>query len=74
MATMYNPARPVGLLRVLLGERPISQLAEHIRVARATISRGLNGHTAVSVDLSIRLGEALSLSRRNRNRDAGSSG
>jgi addiction module HigA family antidote len=36
--------------------------AEHIGVARATISRILNGRTAVTVDLSIRLGEALQLS------------
>jgi antitoxin HigA-1 len=62
MATMYNPASPGELLREFLGEHPISQLAEHIGVARATISRILNGHTGVSVDLSIRLGEALSLS------------
>ena len=40
----------------------MTQLAEHIGVARATISRILNGRTAVAIDLSIRLGEALSLS------------
>ena len=40
----------------------MTQLAEHIGVARATISRILNGRTAVTIDLSIRLGEALSLS------------
>jgi len=40
----------------------VTQLAEHIGVARATISRILNGRTAVTIDLSIRLGEALSLS------------
>jgi len=36
------------------------ELAEHIGVARATIPRILNGHTAVTMDLSIRLGEASS--------------
>jgi antitoxin HigA-1 len=62
MATMYNPASPGELLREFIGEHSISQIADHIGVARATISRILNGHNAVTVDLSIRLGEALSLS------------
>jgi addiction module HigA family antidote len=62
MATMHNPASPGELLREFIGERSITQVAEHIGVARATISRILNDRTAVTVDLSIRLGEALSLS------------
>ena len=62
MATMHNPASPGELLQEFLGGRTATQLAEHIGVARATISRILNGSTAVSVDLSIRLGEALALS------------
>ena len=62
MARMYNPASPGELLREFMGERSISELAAHIGVARATLSRILNGHNAVTVDVSIRLGEALSLS------------
>jgi addiction module HigA family antidote len=62
MATMYNPATPGELLREFLGERTATQLAKHIGVTRATISRMLNGRTAVTMDLSIRLGEALRLS------------
>ncbi|MGA9062938.1 MAG: HigA family addiction module antitoxin [Terracidiphilus sp.] len=62
MAIMHNPASPGELLRELLGNRTATELAEHIGVARATISRVLNGRTAVTVDLSIRLGEALALS------------
>jgi len=62
MTTMHNPASPGELLREFLGSRSISQVAGHIGVARATLSRILNGRTAVTVDLSIRLGEALSLS------------
>ena len=62
MATMHDPASPGELLREFIGERSITQVAEHIGVARATISRILNDRTAVTVDLSIRLGEALSLS------------
>ena len=62
MTTMYNPASPGELLREFLGNRTATQLAGHIGVTRATISRVLHGHTAVTLDLSIRLGEALSLS------------
>jgi len=59
---MHNPASPGKLLREFLAGRPVGELAQHIGVARATISRILNGRTSVTVDLSIRLGEALSLS------------
>jgi addiction module HigA family antidote len=62
MATMYNPASPGELLKEFLGNRTATQLAGHIGVARATVSRILNGRTAVTMDLSIRLGEALALS------------
>jgi addiction module HigA family antidote len=62
MATMHNPASPGELLREFLGDRSATELARHIGVARATISRTLNGRTAITMDLSIRLGEALSLS------------
>ena len=62
MPAMYNPASPGELLREFMGKRTATELARHIGVTRATISRVLNGQTAVTVDLSIRLGEALSLS------------
>ena len=61
-ATMHNPASPGELLREFMGYHSAAELAEHIGVARATISRILNGRTAVTMDLSIRLGEAFSLS------------
>jgi len=59
---MHNPASPGELLREFIRDRSITELANHIGVARATLSRVLNGRNAVSVDLSVRLGEALSLS------------
>ena len=62
MAMMHNPASPGELLKEFLGGRSATQLAEHIGVARATISRILHGHTAVTLNLSILLGEALELS------------
>lgn len=62
MATMHNPASPGELLREFLGDRTATELAKHIGVARATVSRILNGRSAVTMDLSIRLGQALGLS------------
>ena len=62
MAMIHNPASPGELLKEFLGDRTATELAEHIGVARATISRILNGRNAITVDLSIRLGEALGLS------------
>jgi addiction module HigA family antidote len=62
MTMMYKPASPGELLREFLGKRSATELARRIGVARATVSRVLNGRTAVTVDLSIRLGQALGLS------------
>jgi addiction module HigA family antidote len=59
---MHNPASPGELLREFMGERSATEVAQHIGMARATISRVLNNRTSVTVDLSIRLGEAFSLS------------
>jgi addiction module HigA family antidote len=62
MTMMHNPASPGELLKEFLGNRTATELAEHIGVARATVSRILNGRTSVTMDISIRLGEALTLS------------
>ena len=62
LSTMHNPASPGELLREFMGDHSVTELAQHIGVARATVSRILNGRTAVTMDLSIRLGEAFRLS------------
>ena len=54
------PTRPPS--EKFLGEKTATELAARIGVARATVSRILNGRTTVTVDLSIRLGQALGLS------------
>ncbi len=59
---MYDPASPGELVKEYLGERSIGELAAHIGVARATVSRIVNGRTSVSAEMSIRLGQALGLS------------
>jgi len=62
MAKIHNPASPGELLKEFLGNTTVTELAHGIGVARATVSRILNGRTAVTVDMSIRLGQALGLS------------
>lgn len=62
MAMMHNPASPGELLKEFMGGVTATELARHIGVARATISRILNGRSAVTMDLSMRLGAALGLS------------
>jgi len=57
-----NPGSPAELLREFLGETTAAEFAAHIGVARDTLSHILNGGGAVTVDLSIRLGQALGLS------------
>lgn len=47
---MHNPASPGELLKEFLGQRSATELAKHIGVAQATISRILNGRTAVTVE------------------------
>ena len=54
---MFNPASPGELLKEFLRDITATRHAEHIGVARATISRVINGHTTVTKELSIRLGE-----------------
>jgi len=61
-SSMHAPASPGELLKEFIGERTILEVAEHIGVARATLSRIVNGRNAITVDISIRLGEALNLS------------
>lgn len=51
---MYNPVSPGELLREFLGDRSVSAQADHISIARATVSRILNGRSAVTVEMSLR--------------------
>lgn len=59
---MYNPAHPGLLVREYIGERSIGLVAKHIGVARATLSRIVNGNSAITADMSIRLSEAFGVS------------
>ncbi|WP_273760789.1 HigA family addiction module antitoxin [Bartonella sp. ML70XJBT.G] len=55
---MYNPPHPSGILREeLLDELglTVTEAANHLGVARLTLSRVLNCHAAISINLALRL-------------------
>lgn len=59
---MHNPPHPGKALREFLGDRSVTEAAEHLQVTRATLSRILNGHAAISADMALRLSDALGTS------------
>ncbi len=58
---MHNPAHPGELLAGWLAdlEVTVTSFATHIGVSRPMLSRVLNGRSAVSADMDLRLSEAL---------------
>ena len=62
--TMHNPAHPGELLSGWLEELGVSvtAFADHIGISRVMLSRVLNGRSAVSADMDLRLSEALGTS------------
>lgn len=59
---MHNPPHPGKVLREYLGALPVTTAAEHLGVARVTLSRVLNGGAGISADMALRLSEALGTS------------
>lgn len=59
MATMHNPPHPGEILREWLGDMSVTDAAQHLGVARATLSRVLNGSSGISADMALRLHAAL---------------
>lgn len=62
MATMHNPPHPGEILRAWLGDMSVTDAAQHLGVARATLSRVLNGSSGISADMALRLRAALGTS------------
>jgi antitoxin HigA-1 len=60
MATMHNPPHPGAVLKEALSELPITitYFAEHIGVARSTVTRILAEEMGISADMSVRLSQA----------------
>jgi addiction module HigA family antidote len=57
MARMYNPPHPGEVLREFLPEAmTIEEVARRLGVSRVQLSRVLNGRSAISADMAIRIG------------------
>ena len=59
---MHNPPHPGEVIREFLGEMTVSAAAEHLGVGRVTLSRVLNGKSAVSPVMAVRLAAAFGTS------------
>lgn len=62
MARMFNPAHPGEVLREYLGQRSVTEAAEHLHITRAALSRILNRRAGISADMALRLSQALGTS------------
>ena len=58
---MHNPAHPGMLIADQMGDRTITDLAKHLQVTRAALSRIINGRAAVSADMALRLEDAFGI-------------
>lgn len=58
---MNNPAHPGTILAEFIGARTITEVARHLGVTRAALSRLLNGKAGVSADMALRLADAFGL-------------
>lgn len=58
---MHNPAHPGMLIADQMGDRTITDLAKHLRVTRAALSRIINGKAAVSAEMALRLEDAFGI-------------
>ena len=57
MARMYNPPHPGEVLREFLPDgMTIEEVARRLGVSRVQLSRVLNGRSAISADMAIRIG------------------
>src|SRR5262249_3065185 len=59
---MHNPPHPGEVLRDYLGGVSITDVAKHLGVTRAALSRILNGAAGISAEMALRLSEALGTS------------
>ena len=58
---MHNPAHPGKLIADQMGDRTISELAKHLQVTRAALSRIINGKAGVSAEMALRLEDAFGI-------------
>ena len=55
---MHNPSHPGRMLAYYVGDRSVTEVAKHLGVTRAALSRVLHGHAGISADMALRLSEA----------------
>ncbi|MGD9561373.1 MAG: HigA family addiction module antitoxin [Pyrinomonadaceae bacterium] len=56
---MFDPPHPGNVLRDYLEGITVTAAAAHLGVTRVALSRILNGSTAISADMALRLADAL---------------
>jgi addiction module HigA family antidote len=59
---MHNPPHPGSVLRDYLGTMSVTDAAKHLGVTRVALSRVLNGAAGISVEMALRLSDALGTS------------
>ena len=59
---MHNPPHPGKVLREWLGDMSVTDAAQRLGIARATLSRVLNGSSGISADMALRLQAAFGTS------------
>jgi addiction module HigA family antidote len=52
---MFDPAHPGLLIKDQMGDRTVAELAKHLGVTRAALSRVINGKASVSAEMALRL-------------------
>ena len=60
MKRMHNPPHPGEILKdTVLSDMTVTEFAKRLTVSRVALSRVVNGRSAVSAELAIRLADAL---------------
>ncbi|MGQ0711164.1 MAG: HigA family addiction module antitoxin [Rhodoferax sp.] len=62
MSRMHNPPHPGTVLQEWLADVSVTYAAQQLGVTRASLSRILHGHAAVSADMALRLSALLGTS------------
>jgi addiction module HigA family antidote len=58
---MHHPPHPGELIPNFMQGRSVTEVAKHLGVTRATLSRVIHGKAAISAEMSMRLAEVLGL-------------
>ncbi len=58
---MFNPPHPGKLIAEFMGERTVTDVAKHLGVTRAALSRVVHGRAAVSAEMALKLEQAFGL-------------